>query len=613
MRHVKLLRFLASQIHDSAEKSRVFLWSIFLLISTFIAFFYQHKSQLSAQFSARNSLQTAEFEWQALSTLTPSASTSWRSNAQGQLFFVQKNSQLIASPLKWTGQIQTTENKPLFTFVGAHLDAMESLKHFGFSKFDHPENTALVATALPQTLNTFASSGLSGANLGAHLLASVEHRALWAMANIVEGKSPDSQTFQFVDTKVQGIERSLSCSQLQKKRTNLKIDIKLTCTETGYALRNTVKTELYQSVETLTLKSTPDFSLSEVALKRLHEFIEEQSQVRQISNDARIVTSNDKTSRNLGDLELVTSKSKVLEDLKMIGTGSTEGEKTALYLRAKELLASSKTFPQEWAQALLSAEAGDETLQILGGAMASSGSEQAQQNLLHLLEQSGESVKAEQIAGVLGFAQNFSQASFQTLLDFAGKQKSSGVKNQALISIGILANSQKNLDEVEKKRVEKFLIDSLNTENTNELIAALAALGNAAFAESWPYISKFTTFSDPNVRKQAFLSLRNAPWTVVQASFKHGLLDINDGVVMAALNTLETIAQPSHKNISELMIDSLIQWNLNHHGEDTWKLGLKVLALHGKQLPEVRRILTEFSTTLRSPVLRQTALDLMRS
>ena len=379
---------------------------------------------------------------------------------------------------------------------------------------------------------------------------------------------------------------------------------------------------LFESQEILTLSHIKTFPIS---ASDMNKIILKLSEMRQQIPIQDISPGRYQTQTGKADLKHITVEDPTTQNKQMdkeahqialaiaeLDDHSSQTSKTNLYLKIKQILTSSKTVPQEWTDALSRAQIGSNELQILAGAFAASQSPAAQRALIQIAKESGLTQKATQLVTLLGFTQHPTADTISSLSDYVKNLNLSPVKFQGLLALGILGNADNALGANSKSEIHQTIHQALASPSLDEQKSALAALGNMADSEAIQRIIGFVSSPSAALRQQAVTSLRKARWELVSAEFERALLDVDDGVVLAALRSLESMTA-GQIEISQAVSRAMSKWKPTDHAEAIWQMGFKSILRHGHNARDVKQILSQLSQSLRSESLRQTALALLSS
>ena len=562
-----------------------------------------------------------EFRWQSRSFL--GKSDPWVGRAKGTLLIASATNNDPTDPrhspmavvTTWEGNID--QQSRLFQFQGHKQNPLGAALDWGYVV--GPAESPLEPAGLPITLQPFSKLAQSGSALGANLLASILHRALWLNATLKDPHTQKTPATSELTSQNAGLKRTARCS--------VKSFEKNVCNIEGWSSQaqsaSSANAEpLFRSVESLSMKeiSPPESwnkekftqwylqQLKEHETGTLSAVKPQKPLAKTVSLSHEAGSTPNTPSQALSQQEEQQLIQQALKDLDI--EGLQESAKTSVYLKLKSLLAQIKSLDPELKQALQDAAAGSTQLQLLAGAFAASGNAQAQQALVDLIRSEGDSVKGRQLLAQLGFVQKPSLEMVKSSLGVIGELPPGDLRAQGLVSLGTLGNAEQGLDPESRNQIRKKLEAALDS--ATDRLPALAALGNMGDKDSLTLVKSFATDPDPNTRGQALMSLRKAAWGEVASVFATALQDGDERVVLSGLRSLQS-RSPADTSVALTVRRALLKWPAQTRSESLWELALRVMHQHGSQLTEVRASLAQWKQTLRSESLRQTAASLLGS
>jgi hypothetical protein len=173
--------------------------------------------------------------------------------------------------------------------------------------------------------------------------------------------------------------------------------------------------------------------------------------------------------------------------------------------------------------------------QLAVGALAGSGSPEAQSAMVRLLDRrKGDQTFLDLLVPTMGFAKKPTRELDGALARFASGGESREARSLAHLAIGTSAGRQQRNDPERARRVVEDYQHRLASARPDDLGTYLSVLGNVGTAEAGQVVSRYLDDENPAVRSQALEALRRVPTREAHAQLKRASQEDPDEKVRAS-------------------------------------------------------------------------------
>lgn len=296
----------------------------------------------------------------------------------------------------------------------------------------------------------------------------------------------------------------------------------------------------------------------------------------------------------------------LIEKLRRAEASGQAEDRTALYLELKALVYLEPLSSDRLGKLLGIADVNGPTFDVLAGSLGAVGHPEAQRALITAMRARPEDWPAmANLIPTLAGAPEPTDEAVAWIRELAVTAQNRNVATTATLALGSMAQHLAGTDPARAASLVQELLRLLKSEEPEDQVATVLALGNTGSVLALPVLSKFVASPAPRLRAAALVALRSIPSPQVETLLLEGLRDVDDAVRLEAAYALGF-----RKMSSKAFTAQKAQFLVETSAEVRVAL-LTNLWSSRQEFPEARRLVEQASEEDASDHVRKVARSLL--